>query len=320
MMRQAGRYLPDYMVLKEKYSFFERVQNADLAAEITVMPVNQIGVDAAILFSDILIIPQALGIDVEMIAGKGPGIHNPIRDERSARAIQVTDIEEKLGYTYGAIAATKEALNDAVPLIGFAGSPWTLLCYMVEGGGSKDFSKTKSFCYNHPDLADHVLTVLTESIIRFLKGKVQAGVDAVQLFDSWGGLLSPQSYNQFSYPYLKKIIDELAEISPVIMYPKGCWFALESWRETKASAVGIDWTISPDFAREKLAGLTVQGNLDPSILTGPAENVRKRTREMIEGFGTSRYIANLGHGILPNVPVENALAFVNTVKEYSAND
>jgi len=315
MMRQAGRFLPDYRKLTEKYSFFECVQNADLATEITLMPVEQVGVDAAILFSDILIIPQAIGMDVSMVPGKGPVIENPIRNEQDALSLVVTDILEELNYTFEAVNVTKRALADTVPLLGFAGSPWTLLCYMVEGEGSKEFSKAKSFCYNQPKAAHHVLSVLTECIITFLKAKVAAGVDAVQIFDSWGGLLSPDDYDEFSFPYVKKIVDTLALETKVIVFPKGCWFTLDKWQTTKVSAISLDWTVSPEFAREMTGGrITLQGNLDPSVLCGPQDLIKSRTVDMVKQFGIKNYIANLGHGILPTVPVDNARVFIDTIK------
>lgn len=315
MMRQAGRFLPDYRKLKEKYSFFERIRNADLATEITVMPVEQVGVDAAILFSDILIIPQALGIDVSIVPEKGPVIENPIRTVKDAFNLKVTDILNELSYTFEAVKVTKQALADEVPLIGFAGSPWTLLCYMVEGQGSKDFSKAKAFCFEQPEAAHHVLNVLTESIISFLKAKVASGVDTVQIFDSWGGLLSPQDYEEFSFPYIKRIVDTLATDTKVIVFPKGCWFTLDKWLTTQASAIGLDWTITPEYAREATGGsIALQGNLDPSILFGSHDFIKTRTLDMVKRFGTKNYIANLGHGILPNTPVDNARVFIDTIK------
>ena len=198
MMRQAGRYLPDYIKLKEKYSFFERVKTPELAAEITIMPVLQVGVDAAILFSDILVIPLALGFDIELVAEKGPIVHNNVQSAADAYKFQPLDVLPELQYVFDGIRATKEGLNDEVPLLGFAGAPWTIFCYVVEGHGSKTFSKAKGFCYEEPEAAHHLLSVITDATIAYLKGKVEAGVDAIQLFDSWGGLLSPEDYDQFS--------------------------------------------------------------------------------------------------------------------------
>lgn len=317
MMRQAGRYLPDFMALKEKYPFFERIANPEMATEITVMPVDQVGVDAAILFSDILVIPQAMGIEVQMVPGKGPYLPNPIRHESDFTRITTTGVEDSLNYVYEAIKLTKKVLDNRVPLIGFAGSPWTILCYMVEGQGSKEFSTAKSFCFHRPDLAHKLLDAITETTITYLKGKIAAGVDVIQLFDSWGGMLGPADYREFSLPYLDKITAALKDDIPVVLFGKGCWYALDDLAQTGASALGVDWTVTPQQARE-LAGpnITLQGNFDPSRLLSPIPVIEKLVKEMIDGFGTQRYIANLGHGILPTIPVDHAKAFVNAVKNY----
>lgn len=319
MMRQAGRYLPDFIKLKERYSFFQRIANPEMATEITIMPVDQVGVDAAILFSDILVIPQAMGMDVQMVPDKGPWLPHPIRSEKELNQLVVPDVFDKLSYVYEAIKITKQALNDRVPLIGFAGSPWTILCYMVEGQGSKEFSTAKSFCFERPDLAHKLLDAITETTIAYLKGKVKAGVDIIQVFDSWGGMLGSADYATFSLPYLEKITRALKDEVPVILFGKGCWYALDNLAQTGASGLGVDWTVTPRQARQ-FAGpdITLQGNFDPSRLLSPIPEIRKLVGKMIDEFGTQRYIANLGHGILPNVPVDHARAFVNAVKEYQA--
>ncbi len=317
MMRQAGRYLPDYLKLKEKYDFFTRVQTPALATEITVMPVHQVGVDAAILFSDILVIPQAMGVEVLMEEGKGPTIPRPIRLKKDIDSLVVSDAVGRLDYVMDAVRLTKKTLNDEVPLIGFAGAPWTILCYLVEGRGSKTFDKARSFCYTHPDLADRLLSKITEVTIDYLKAKIGAGVDAVQLFDSWAGLLGPSDYRQFSLKYLIRIVEALRSLAPVIVFPKGAWFALEELGQSGASALGLDWCIDPVQARV-LAGsrITLQGNFDPARLLAPREVIEKETRQMIQAFGKQRYIANLGHGILPHVPMDHARIFVDTVRSY----
>jgi uroporphyrinogen decarboxylase len=317
MMRQAGRYLPDYLKLKEKYDFFTRIQTPELATEITVMPVRQVGVDAAILFSDILVIPQAMGVEVLMDDGKGPWIPKTIRTSKDIDSLITQDTSGNLEYVMKAVRLTKQELDNEVPLIGFAGAPWTILCYLVEGKGSKTFDKARSFCYTYPDLADQLLTKITQVTIGYLKGKIGAGVDAVQLFDSWAGLLSPHDYRRFSLKYIHQIIESVSPLAPVIVFPKGSWFALDELSRTKASALGIDWCIDPVQARA-FAGnrVTLQGNFDPAKLLAPREVIEKETREMIRAFGPQRYIANLGHGILPNVPVDHARIFVDTVKLY----
>ena len=318
MMRQAGRYLPDFMKLKEKYDFFTRCRTPELATEITVMPIHQIGPDAAILFSDILVVPQAMNIEVEMKPGVGPWLPNPVRTSRDVEKVYVPDVHEELGYVMDAIKMTKQALNDEVPLIGFAGSPWTILCYTVQGQGSKNFDIAKKFCFTNPAAAHTLLQKITDTTIAYLKAKVAAGVDAVQIFDSWGGMLSPTDYQIFSWRYMQQIIDALKDEVPVIAFGKGCWFALDEMSKSGASALGIDWTCSARNARYLTGGkITLQGNFDPSRLYSPPAEIKKMVHQMIDEFGKDRYIVNLGHGILPDIPVENARAFVDAVKEYS---
>ncbi len=318
MMRQAGRYLPDFMKLKEKYSFFERVENPELATEITIMPIRQIGVDAAILFSDILVIPQALGMEVLMSPGKGPQLPAAIKSPADVDKYSEVDVKDRLSYVFEAIKLTKNALNDEVPLIGFAGAPWTIFCYMVEGGGSKGFEKAKAFCYKHPEAAHKLLALITKTTIDYLQEKVNNGVNTVQVFDSWGGILSQEMYSKFSFPYFKEIIDALKNQTLVISYPKGCWYALEDFANSGTHALGIDWTVSPENAHARLNGrITLQGNLDPCNLYAPIPEIKKVTLDMVKRFGKQKYIANLGHGILPDIPVDHARAFVDTVKSIS---
>lgn len=321
MMRQAGRYLPQYQKLRDKYSFFERVETPDLACEITLQPIDELEPDAAIIFSDILTIPQALGIGVEMTPDKGPVMKNPVRSVDDAFAILAEDIPGKLHYVTEAITLTRKELNGRTPLIGFAGAPWTLFCYMVQGEGSKNFDKAKSFLYQHPDAARHMLKELTRATIDYLKAQIEAGAQVVQVFDSWAGLLSPEDFNEWAMPYLMDICEAVDE-APVILFAKGSWYALErlSFR-SKAAALGLDWTITPEYAREATRNrLTLQGNLDPVKLLGPVDEIKRQTTRMIDRFGTQRYIVNLGHGILPDVPVDHARAFINAVKEYEAAD
>ena len=319
MMRQAGRYLPDFMKLKAKYDFFTRCQTPELATEITVMPIDQVGTDAAILFSDILVVLQAMNIEVEMKPEVGPWIPTPIRSEKELNQVVVPNAEEALDYVIQAVKQTKAALNNRVPLIGFAGSPWTLLCYAVQGQGSKNFDKAKAFCFSQPELAHRLLQMITDTTIDYLKAKVAAGVNAVQLFDSWGGLLSPDDYNIFSWPYLQQIVTALKDDIPVIVFGKGCWFALNDMAKSGASALGVDWTCSARNARYLSGGqITLQGNFDPSRLLSPIPTIKHEVKKMIDAFGKDRYIVNLGHGILPNIPVDHAKAFVEAVKEYNA--
>ncbi len=317
MMRQAGRYLPEFMAIKKEYDFFTRCQTPDLASEITVQPIRRYGMDAAILFSDILVIPQAMNIEVEMKPDFGPYLPNPIRTAKDVEQVNVPDTEESLGYVMEAIKLTKEKLNNEIPLIGFAGSPWTILCYCVQGQGSKNFDKAKAFCFTQPVAAHQLLQKITDTTIDYLKAKVRAGVDAVQVFDSWGGMLSPEDYTEFSWKYIQQIIDALKDEAPVIVFGKGCWFALGDMAKSGASALGVDWTCSARNARYLSGGqITLQGNFDPARLLSPPKEIKRMVTEMIDAFGKDRYIANLGHGILPNIPIENAGAFVEAVKEY----
>ena len=319
MMRQAGRYLPDFMKLKEKYDFFTRCRTPELATEITVMPIDQVDTDAAILFSDILVIPQAMDITVEMKDGIGPWLPNPIRSTKDVENVVVPDVEDRLHYVMEAVRQTKAALDNRVPLIGFAGSPWTILCYAVQGQGSKNFDLAKGFCFSQPEAAHQLLQKITDTTIAYLKGKVRAGVDAVQLFDSWGGMLGEEDYQTFSWQYMQQIIDALKEETKVIAFAKGCWFALPTMARSGAHALGVDWTCSARNARYLSGGqITLQGNFDPSRLLSPVPEIEKMAKQMVDAFGTQHYIANLGHGILPNIPVDHAKAFVNAIKSYNS--
>jgi uroporphyrinogen decarboxylase len=317
MMRQAGRYLPEFIAIREKYDFFTRCRTPELASEITVQPIRRYGMDAAILFSDILVIPQAMNIQVEMKDGIGPWLPNPIRSQKDVDAAIIPDVNETLGYVMEAIKVTKEMLNDDIPLIGFAGSPWTILCYCVQGQGSKTFDKAKEFCFTQPIAAHALLQKITDTTIAYLIEKVNSGVDAVQIFDSWGGMLSPVDYQEFSWKYIDQIIEALKDYAPVIAFGKGCWFALEEMSNSNAAALGVDWTITPQMAR-KLTGnkITLQGNFDPARLLSHPVVIKEMVTKMIDDFGKDKYIVNLGHGILPHVPLDNARAFIEAVKEY----
>ncbi len=317
MMRQAGRYLPDYIKLREKYDFFTRVETPELACEITLQPVDQVGVDAAIIFSDILVIPQAMGMKVLLGEGRGPLLPDVIKTEADVDNLIMDDVEERLSYVMKALEMTSKALDGRVPLIGFAGAPWTLLCYMVEGKGSKTFDKAKQFCFTQNELAHKLLQKITDVTIKYLKAQVKAGANMLQVFDSWSGMLSPADFKTYAQPYLVQIADALKDDVPVILFPKGSWYALKDLSYTSAAGLGLDWTVTPQLARE-LTGdrVTLQGNFDPSKLLAPIPQIKKEVKEMIDGFGVNKYIANLGHGILPNIPVDHAKAFVDAVKEY----
>lgn len=319
MMRQAGRYLPEYMELRRKYDFFTRVETPELACEITLQPVDLVGVDAAILFSDILVIPQAMGLEVQLVEKKGPYLPKTTRTKEAIDQLVVAEAADHLSYVYDAVSLTKKELNNRVPLIGFAGAPFTILCYMVEGQGSKTFGTAKQFCFSQPELAHQLLDKITTVTIAYLKRKVAAGADVIQVFDSWSGLLSHQDFKEFSQPYLERISDALSEEVPVILFPKGSWYALEDLSKSSASAIGIDWCLTPQQARTlSNNSITLQGNFDPSKLLMPIPQIQKEVKQMIDAFGAQSYIANLGHGITPNVPPAHAKAFIEAVKNYSA--
>lgn len=317
MMRQAGRYLPEYLALKAKYDFFTRVQTPELAAEITLQPIDIVGTDAAIIFSDILVIPQAMGLEVLMEEGKGPSLPNTIKTQTDIDELITGNVEESLVYVMQAISLTKQRLNGRVPLIGFAGAPFTILCYMIEGKGSKTWEKAKKFCFTQPEMAHSLLQKITGITISYLKAQVKAGADVVQVFDSWSGSLSKQDFELFAQPYLVQIAQALKEDAPLILFPKGSWYALPALAQSGASGIGIDWCVDAVTARQLTGGkITLQGNFDPARLLAPIPQIKKWVKQMIDAFGTQYYIANLGHGITPDVPVDHAKAFVDAVKEY----
>lgn len=318
MMRQAGRYLPEYRVLREKYGFFERCQTPALATEITLQPIDRLNVDAAILFSDILVVPQAMGLEVQLIESKGPVLPAPIQSATDLNRVTIPDVHDRLHYVFDAIRLIKKELNGRVPLIGFAGSPWTLLCYMVQGKGSKTFDEAKAFCYQQPETAHRLLQMITDTTIAYLQGQIEAGADLLQVFDSWGGLLGPADFETFSLRYMRQIVAALGNKVPVILFAKGAWFALAEMKATGAAGLGIDWCVGAQKARS-FAGddIVLQGNFDPAKLLAPIPVIQAAVKEMMKAFGGHHHIANLGHGILPQVPVDHARAFVDTVKEFT---
>ncbi len=280
MMRQAGRYLPEYLKLKAKYDFFTRVQTPELVTEITLQPIDIVGVDAAIIFSDILVIPQAMGVEVLMEEGKGPSLPKVMRNATDIDALRTDGVEESLAYVSNALSMTKQALNGRVPLIGFAGAPWTILCYMVEGKGSKTWDKAKEFAYTQPALAHKLLQKITDITILYLKQQVKAGADVVQVFDSWAGSLSPADFRTYGEPYLLQIAGALQNDAPVILFPKGTWYAMEELSNSCAAGLGLDWCVEPAKAREMTGNrITLQGNFDPSILLAPIPEIKKAVKE-----------------------------------------
>ena len=317
LMRQAGRILPQYRAIRESLKDFkELVETPALAAEVTIQPVDELGVDAAIIFSDILVIPEAMGLTYEMVEKRGPYFPKTIETSFDVDALlEGNDAAAHLQYVYDAVKITNQELDGRVPLIGFAGAPWTILSYMVEGKGSKTWSVAKSFLYKEPILAHQLLQKITNTTIAYLNQKVASGVHLIQIFDSWAGALSPQLYNTFALPYIQQIVNSIKDV-PVTIFAKGAHFALEDFNTTSCSVIGMDWTMDPIQFRERCGyGKVLQGNLDPCQLYASEEEIKLATIEMIERFGT-KHICNLGHGVYPDTPLDGVRVFVDTVKAY----
>ena len=321
LMRQAGRILPEYRELRAKLSGFkELVETPELAAEVTIQPIDHLGVDAAIIFSDILVIPEAMGLTYLMEEKKGPQFPKTIDNEADVQAMLAgEDAAANLHYVYEALRLTKKALDGRVPLIGFAGAPFTIFAYMVEGSGSKTFSKAKKMLYCRPDLAEALLDKITSATITYLKAQVEAGADLIQIFDSWAGVLSPADFRHYSLRYMNRIAEALSPLVPVTMFAKDAAHSLAEMGQSSASVIGLGWSIEPQEARRILgAKRVVQGNLDPCALYAPAEQVAAMTKAMLQGFGGQHLIANLGHGVYPDTPLEGVKAFIETVQGFKA--
>ncbi|GAB4340133.1 MAG: uroporphyrinogen decarboxylase [Flammeovirgaceae bacterium] len=317
LMRQAGRILSEYRVVRQKAgSFIKLATTPQLAAEVTIQPVDILEVDAAIIFSDILVVPEAMGLPYEMIESKGPRFPNTIETENDLKKLKVADAVSDLGYVLEAIKIVKKELNGRVPLIGFAGAPFTIFCYMVEGNGSKTFSKSKKMLYQRPDLAHKLLQIITDSTIIYLKEQIKAGADLIQIFDSWAGILSPNQYASFSYPYITQVCNAIKE-APKTVFAKGAFFARSSFANADCQVIGLDWNMDIKESIELVKGKTLQGNLDPCALYANPVQIENETKQMLDEFGFGKHIANLGHGVYPDTPVENVKVFINTVKEYS---
>jgi len=318
LMRQAGRILPEYRAVRDSVSgFIELAQTPELAAEVTIQPVDILKVDAAIIFSDILVIPEAMGLPYEMIEKRGPWFPNTVSAAADLKKLRVADGVDDLGYVIEAIKITKKQLNGRVPLIGFAGAPWTIFSYMVEGSGSKTFSKARAMLYNQPDMAVQLLEMITESTINYLKAQIAAGADLIQLFDSWAGILPPDHYEKFSLKYISQICDAISEV-PVTVFAKGAFFAREQMGKLNCETIGLDWNMEIAESRKLIgANKTLQGNLDPAALYGSEEEVEQATKIMLDQFRGCRHIANLGHGVYPDIDPEKVKVFVETVKSYT---
>lgn len=315
LMRQAGRILPEYRAVRGKLrDFKELVETPERAAEVTIQPVDILGVDAAIIFSDILVIPDAMGLPYEMEEGRGPFFPKTISTMRDVESLSVVLPEQDLQYVLDAIKITKSELNGRVPLIGFAGAPWTIFAYMIEGGGSKTFSKPRRMLFNEPSLSHHLLDMITQSTIGYLKAQIEAGADLVQVFDSWAGILNPVHHQEFSMRYISAICDAITEV-PITVFAKGAYWARQDMSKLNCEVIGLDWNMNIQESREIIGdSKTLQGNLDPCALYGSINEVERATKQMLKEFGGHRHIANLGHGVYPDTNPENVKCFVETVK------
>jgi uroporphyrinogen decarboxylase len=317
VMRQAGRILKEYRAVRNRLSgFIELVQTPELAAEVTIQPVDILGVDAAIIFSDILVIPEAMGLPYTMEEGQGPRFPETIKNEQDLKKLRIAD-EDSLGYVIEAIKVTKKELEGRVPLIGFAGAPWTIFCYMVEGKGSKTFSIARKFLYTNPAFSHKLLDQITDSTINYLKSQIKAGADIVQVFDSWAGILPTSQYAEFALKYISKITDAITEV-PVIVFSKGAYGARSLIGKTNCDVVGLDWNMDILESRELVGPRkTLQGNMDPATLYASFDVIKKETREMLDLFGPQRHIANLGHGVYPDIEADKVRCFIDEIKQYS---
>jgi uroporphyrinogen decarboxylase len=318
-MRQAGRYLPEYRAIRATTDFLTLCKTPELASEVTVQPVDIIGVDAAILFSDILVIPEAMGMPLEIVESKGPVFDTPVRSLDAVRQLNTDGVTDRLQYVMDAIKLTKEKLAGRVPLIGFSGAPWTLATYMIEGKGSKNFDTVKRFMYAEPAATHELLQMLADAVVDYLNAKIRAGCDAVQIFDTWAGILSPTDLEEFSLRYIRYICERLeTNGAPVIVFAKGVntW---DSLADLKCDVVGLDWTQDIGAVRERIGGRkALQGNLDPCVLFAPQERIKQEVEQILANYGSGEgHIFNLGHGILPTTPVENTKYLVSCVKELS---
>ncbi|HLT06263.1 MAG TPA: uroporphyrinogen decarboxylase [Cyclobacteriaceae bacterium] len=319
LMRQAGRILPEYRAVRNSVSgFIELAQTPELAAEVTIQPVDILKVDAAIIFSDILVIPEAMGLPYEMVEKRGPWFPQTVTTASDLKKLRIADGTDDLSYVIEAIKITKKQLDGRVPLIGFAGAPWTIFSYMVEGSGSKTFSKARSMLYNQPDMAVKLLEMITQSTINYLKAQIAAGADLVQLFDSWAGILPPDHYETFSLKYIAEICNAITEV-PVTVFAKGAFFAREQMGRLNCETIGLDWNMDIVESRRLIGDTkTLQGNLDPAALYGSDKEIERATIKMLDQFKGGRHIANLGHGVYPDTDPEKVKVFIETVKSYSS--
>lgn len=321
LMRQAGRILPQYRKLRSNFpNFVAFIKTPEAVAEATLQPVDELGVDAAILFSDILVIPESMGLHYDLVEKKGPVFRQTVQTQKDVEAlISGAPAADTIDYVYEGLKQTKSALADRVPLIGFAGAPWTLMAYMIEGSGSKTFSKAKRFLYTQPQAAHLLLDKIADTTICYLQNKVKAGANLIQLFDSWAGILTPYQYRTFAIPYISKICKAI-DMVPLTVFSKGAWFALDDLNQLDCQVIGLDWNMEPLKVRQALGSeRCLQGNLDPCNLYADPKEIEQTTMNMIKAFG-EKHIVNLGHGVYPDTPLDGVRAFVNTVKAYKYSE
>lgn len=324
VMRQAGRYLPEYRATRARAgSFMALAQNPELACEVTLQPLERFELDAAILFSDILTIPDAMGLGLSFATGEGPQFTHPVRSKADIDKLGVPDMASELRYVMDAVSLIRRELHGRVPLIGFSGSPWTLACYMVEGEGSRDFARLKAMCWNEPQLAHKLLDTLARSVAAYLSAQAAAGAQALMIFDTWGGLLGPAPFREFSLRYMAQVVDVLkadasARDLPIILFSKGAGQHLSTMADTGCAALGVDWTIDLADARQAVAGkVALQGNLDPSVLRSNPETIRREARAVLDSYGNHPgHVFNLGHGITPEVDPAHVKVLVDEVHAY----
>lgn len=327
LMRQAGRYLEEYRATRAKAgSFMDLAKSPEYATEVTLQPIDRFGLDAAILFSDILTVPDSMGLGLSFVTGQGPVFAKPVQSEEAVDALFVPDPHEELRYVVDAVSSIRKALDGRVPLIGFSGSPFTLACYMVEGRGSRDFRTVKTMMYTRPDLFEKILDVNARAVTRYLNAQIEAGAQAVQIFDTWGGMLADNDFQRFSLAYTKKVVDGLIKVHdgetiPSIVFTKNGGEWIREIAGIGCSAVGLDWTVNMARARREVGdSVALQGNLDPFVLFGSEETIRREARRVLDGYGPvgkGGHVFNLGHGINQFTPVENVQILVDEVHEYS---
>lgn len=316
VMRQAGRILAEYRATRAQAgSFIGLVKNPQLAAEVTVQPVDILGVDAAIIFSDILVIPEAMGLPYQMDEGKGPFFPKTIQNLQDVENLDLSNINTHLAYVSEAIEATLHKLQGRVPLIGFAGAPWTIFCYMIEGKGSKEFSLARKMLVQQPMFAESLLTKITDATIAYMQSQIKAGIHLFQLFDSWAGVLNAELYQTMIIPHVSRILSSAPPHIPTTFFAKGAHYAAKSIQTLNCNVIGLDWTMDPAWAKNQFPNKTLQGNLDPAVLYGTDETIRTSTEKLLSEFGEHPYIANLGHGVYPDIDPKKLKIFIETIQK-----